>query len=135
MRILLDTDVCLDFVLERQPFFVEAKEIFKAIAQNKVEPFIASITIINIYYFGKKEKGRNFALQEVQKLLQLVEICPVNSNILHQALLSPVTDYEDAVQCESAIAENLDAIVTRNTKDFANSPILIYSPTEFLKQI
>ena len=74
-------------------------------------------------------------MQEVQKLLQLVEICPVNSNILHQALLSPVTDYEDAVQCESAIAENLDAIVTRNTKDFANSPILIYSPTEFLKQI
>ena len=56
MRILLDTDVCLDFVLERQPFFVEANEIFKAIAQNKVEPFIASITIINIYYFGKKKK-------------------------------------------------------------------------------
>ncbi len=55
MRILVDTDVNLDFVLARQPFFVEAKEVFDAIAQNKVEAYIASITAINIYYFGRKE--------------------------------------------------------------------------------
>ncbi|MEJ7700499.1 MAG: PIN domain-containing protein [Pyrinomonadaceae bacterium] len=68
MRILVDTDVNLDFVLARQPFFVEAKEVFDAIAQNKVEAYIASITAINIYYFGRKEKGRNYTLKKLEKL-------------------------------------------------------------------
>ena len=56
-RILLDTDVNLDFILARQPFFGEAEEIFVQIAQNKIEAYIASITAINIYYFGRKEKA------------------------------------------------------------------------------
>ena len=134
-RILLDTDVNLDFVLERQPFFVEAKEIFLQLAQNKFEAYIADITAINIYYFGRKEMGRPAALKELAKLLRLVEICSINSAILQQAINSPINDYEDAVQHECAVAENLDAIVTRNTKDFKNSFVKVYSPTEFLQVI
>ena len=134
-RILLDTDVNLDFVLERQPFFVEAKEIFLQLAQNKFEAYIADITAINIYYFGRKEMGRPAALKELAKLLRLVEICSINSAILQQAVNSPISDYEDAVQHECAVAENLDAIVTRNTKDFKNSFVKVYSPTEFLQVI
>lgn len=133
MRILIDTDVNLDFVLARQPFFVEAKEVFDAIAQNKVEAYIASITAINIYYFGRKEQGREYTLKELEKLLQIVKICPVNSAVLQVAINSLITDYEDAVQHECALAENLDAIVTRNTKDYKNSSIKVYSPTEFLQ--
>lgn len=59
MRILLDTGINLDFLLVRQPFFVEAKEIFIRLAQNRFEVYVASITAINIYYFGRKEKGRD----------------------------------------------------------------------------
>ncbi len=132
-RILLDTDVNLDFILARQPFFGEAEEIFVQIAQNKIEAYIASITAINIYYFGRKEKGRDVILQELEKLLRLVKICPVDSTMLQNALTSPITDYEDAVQNECALAENLDAIVTRNTKDYKNAPIKIYTPSDFLQ--
>jgi len=132
-RILLDTDISLDFVLARQPFFIEAKEIFLGLAQNKFEAYIASITAINIYYFGRKEKGRDDTLKELGKLLRLVKICSVNSTILQKAINSLITDYEDAVQHECAAAENLDAIVTRNTKDYINSSVKIYSPSEFLQ--
>ena len=132
-RMLLDTDINLDFVLARQPFFVEAKEIFLQLAQNKFEAYIADITAINIYYFGRKEKGRDDTLKELEKLLRLVKICSVDSIILQKAINSPISDYEDAVQHECAVAENLDAIVTRNTKDFKNSSVKIYSPTEFLQ--
>ena len=132
-RILLDTDICLDFVLARQPFFVEAKEIFLRLAQNKLEAYIAGITAINIYYFGRKEKGRDYTLKELEKLLQVVKICPLNSVILQVAITSSITDYEDAVQHECALAENLDAIVTRNTKDYKNASVKIYSPGEFLQ--
>ena len=133
MRVLLDTDVCLDFVLARQQFFAEAKEIFLRLAQNKFEAYIADVTAINIYYFGRKEKGRDYALRELEKLLRIVKICSINSSILQAAINSPITDYEDAVQYESALSENLDAIVTRNTKDYKNASVKIYSPTDFLQ--
>lgn len=133
MRILLDMDVNLDFVLAHLPFFVETKEIFLQLAQNKFEAYIADITAINIYYFGRKEKGRDYTLRELEKLLRIVKICSVSATILQKAVNSPINDFEDAVQHECAIAENLDAIVTRNTKDYKSSSVTIYSPTEFLQ--
>ena len=132
-RILLDTDINLDFVLARQPFFVEAKEIFLQLAQSKFEAYIADITAINIYYFGRKEKGRDDTSKELEKLLRFVKICSANSTILQKAINSPISDYEDAVQHECAAAENLDAIVTRNARDYNNASIKIYSPAEFLQ--
>ena len=132
MKILLDTDVNLDFILARQPFFVDAKEIFTNLAQNKFDAYITSITPVNIFYIGKKEIGRNVVLQKIQQLLQIMKICKTDIKILQTALTSPITDYEDAVQHESAVAENLDAIVTRNVKDYKNSAITVYSPDEFL---
>jgi len=63
----------------------------------------------------------------------LAKICTAETVILQKALISLITDYEDAVQHECAVAENLDAIVTRNAKDFKNAVIKIYSPTEFLQ--
>lgn len=133
MKILLDTDVNLDFILDRQPFFNDAKEIFIQIAQSNVEAYITSITPINIFYIGRKEIGRKLVLQEINKLLQIVKICQTDLQILQSALTSPITDFEDAVQHECAVAENLDAIVTRNLKDYKNSSIKVYSPSEFLQ--
>lgn len=132
-RILLDTDVNPDFVLARQPFFAKTKRIFETVARNEFKAYIASISAINIYYVGRKEKGRDTILAELEKLLKVVEVCPINANILQSALISPITDYEDAVQHECAVAENLDAIVTRNLKDYKNSSIKVYSPSEFLQ--
>jgi hypothetical protein len=65
--------------------------------------------------------------------LQVVKICPLDSVILQAAINSTITDYEDAVQHECALAENLDAIVTRNTKDYKNSSVKVYSPAEFIQ--
>ena len=135
MRILLDTDVNLDFVLARQPFFVEAKEIFTQIAQNNVDAYITSITPINIFYIGRKEIGRDVVLQKIQNLLRVVKVGKIDLNMLQNALASPISDYEDAVQHECAVAENLDATVTRNGKDYKNASIKVYSPIEFLQTL
>ena len=132
MRILLDNDVVLDFLTARQPFFTEAEEIFEYLDKGKIECFVSAITPINAFYIIRKLSGKDIALQSVKDLLKTVEICETNHQILQKATFSPITDYEDAVQHESAAAENLDAIVTRNTKDFANATVKVYSPTEFL---
>lgn len=135
LLIFLDTNIVLDFFLERQPFFVEAKEIFVQLANGKFRAFVSSITVINAFYTICKEKGKDIAFQAVTDLLKIVEVTKTDKKILEKALLANFKDYEDAVQNESAIAENLDAIVTRNTKDFAASNLKIYTPHEFLQVI
>jgi predicted nucleic acid-binding protein len=133
MRALIDTDVNLDFILQRQPFFVEAAEIFTRLGDGEFEAYVSAVTPINVYYFTRKAKGINGARQAVQDLLIAVKVCAVDGKILQDAHHSPITDYEDAVQHECALAENLDAIVTRNTKDYKNSSVKIYSPAEFIQ--
>ena len=133
MRVLIDTDVNLDFILLRQPFFVEASEIFTRLGNGEFEANVSAITPINVFYFTRKEKGISGAQQAVRDLQISMKIIEINGTILQSALTSPITDFEDAVQHECAVAENLDAIVTRNTKDYKNSSLKVYSPAEFLQ--
>jgi len=133
IKALLDTDVNLDFILQRQPFFVEADEIFLRCSNGDFEAYVCDITPVNVFYIGRKEIGRQPTVQAIADLLTMAKICTVDKNILQTALTSPVTDYEDAVQHECAATENLDAIVTRNTKDFKNSSVKIYTPGKFLQ--
>lgn len=135
MRVLLDNDVVLDFLLIRQPFFFRADEIFVRLQNKEFRAYISAITPINAFYTTRKEKGKDVAFKAVEGLLKLVEVCRTNKLVLQNAFALNFTDYEDAVQCASAMAENLDSIVTRNAKDYTNSPIKIYSPTEFLQTV
>ena len=133
MRVLLDTNVVLDFVLARQPFFTEADEIFLRLKNKKFEAFVSAITPINVFYTTRKEIDKATAFSAIEELLKLVEITQSNRPIYHNALSLDFNDYEDAVQHECAVAESPDAIVTRNTKDYKNASLNDYSPTEFLQ--
>lgn len=133
MRVLLDTNVVLDFVLRRQPFFVEADEIFIRLQNNDFEAVVSAITPINVFYTTRKEIDKETAFPAIEELLKLVQIAGSNNQIYQNALLLNFNDYEDAVQHECALAENLDAIVTRNTKDYKNASLKVYSPGEFLQ--
>ncbi len=133
MRILLDTNVVLDFILKRAPFNIEAKEIFIRAAQRQIGIFVSPITPINAFYTTRKEKGKDVAFHSIEKLLKIVRITKSDNQIYQNALLLGFNDYEDAIQHECALAENLDAIVTRNTKDYKNASVKIYSPGEFLQ--
>jgi predicted nucleic acid-binding protein len=133
MLVLLDTNIVLDFVLVRNPFFVEADEIFTRLQNNEFEAFVSPITPINVFYTTRKEIDRATAFLAVESLLKSVQITKSNNQTYQNALSVNFKDYEDSVQHESAIAENLDAIVTRNTKDFVNATVKIYSPNEFLE--
>jgi len=133
IRVLVDNDVVLDFILKRPPFNVEAKEIFAGAGRGEIEIFVSAITPINAFCTTRKEKGKDIAFRAVEGLLKLVEIAGTDKQVFQNAFTLNYTDYEDAVQCASALAENLDAIVTRNAKDYKNSSIKIYSPSAFLQ--
>ncbi len=135
MRVLSDTNVILDYVLERHPFHAEAEEIVLRVAKLDFIGYVSSITPINVYYTGRKLKGKDDTIKAVRRLLRLFEVCAADKRVLQNAFSANFNDYEDAVQHECAVAENLDAIVTRNPKDYKNASVKIYSPTEFLQDI
>jgi predicted nucleic acid-binding protein len=132
MRVLIDTNVILDLFLQRPGYAEEAAALWKANGNRQIEGFVAAITPINLFYFARKTKGREQARQAVVDLLASMQVCRLDQQIFHAALALPVTDYEDAVQMASAVDTQLEAIVTRNLKDYKNSPLPVYSPSDFL---
>jgi predicted nucleic acid-binding protein len=135
MRVLLDSDVVLDFLLERKPFIAAAGDLFDIIAQGACEGYVSGITPINVFYLMRKTKGAVQARQAVSDLLIACQVCPVTHTVLEQAFALPFTDYEDAVQHASATTSNLDAIVTRNLDDYKNATLPVYAPTDFLNHL
>lgn len=133
MRVLLDTNIILDFVLARQPFFIEADELFIKLENSDFEAYVSPVTPINVFYTTRKERDKATAFIANTEFLKLVQIFKSNNSIHQNALSINFNDYEDAVQHECAVAENLDAIVTRNAKDFKNSSVKVYSPADFLR--
>ena len=132
MRVLIDTNVVLDFILKRPAFFAEADEIFVRLQNLDFEGYVSSITPVNVFYTTKKEVDKTAAFASVEQLLALAEVCRADKAVMLTALSLNFADYEDALQCAAAMAESLDAIVTRNTIDFEKSPIPVFSPSELL---
>jgi len=135
MRVLLDTDVVLDLILAREPFARDAVELFDLAEAGAFEPYISAITPLNIFYIARTAKAVRDLRHAIQMLLERVGVCPVNKSILTSALTLRFIDYEDAVQHSSATAESVDAIVTRNVRDYKNSTLAVYTPEDFLTRL
>src|SRR5258705_9139597 len=98
MRILLDTDVILDILLKREPFYEAGNAIWQANFEGHCEAYISAITPVNVYYVARKAKGAIDAHQAVRELLNGINICTVDELVLEAAVASPISDFEDAVQ-------------------------------------
>lgn len=133
MRVLLDTDVVLDFLLAREPFAISARSLFELNAQEKIEACISTITPVNIFYVARKFLSREVRFKILRELLSQVRVCSVSQEDLIRALDLEFLDYEDAVQHACAEAAGVDAIITRNLKDYINASLQVYSPPTFLE--
>jgi predicted nucleic acid-binding protein len=135
MRVLLDSNIVFDFLLERQPFFQVARELMLRNSKGEFEGFISSITPVNLFYHGRKIVGAAKIRQGIDDLLKVVRVCPITYASLVQALALPFADYEDAVQHASAAESGLEAIVTRNLGDYKNATLPVFSPIDFLAKV
>ncbi|BAZ19585.1 hypothetical protein NIES4073_04580 [Kalymmatonema gypsitolerans NIES-4073] len=135
MRVLIDTNVVLDFLQEREPFLEDAARLFEKIDAGEVKGFIAATTITNIYYIVRKAAGAIVAEDAIAQILMDLHICAVDRGVLEQAITLNFQDFEDAVQCACGIAHGVDAIVTRDASGFASAGIVVMSPRELLGNI
>jgi len=134
MRVLIDTNVILDFVLNRVPFADGAAILFQHIEQQTFSAVVSASAITDIFYLLKKEKVDAIAF--LKDFLSAVDILGVDKTIIMYALYSGWSDFEDAVQAQVAIENSIDFIVTRNTKDYSKlKEIQVLTPTELLQRI
>jgi predicted nucleic acid-binding protein len=134
MKVLIDTNIILDIVLERQPFIKQARRVLQT-AQAGIVLFLTATTITDLYYITRKARGREIALSFIADLLQFVEVAGVDKDVIMQALRSDIADFEDAIQESAAKSQSINVIVTRNETDFENSVLEIHSPESFLKSL
>jgi predicted nucleic acid-binding protein len=130
MRVLIDTNVVLDFLQEREPFVENAARLFERIDVGEIEGFITATTITNIYCIVRRTAGRAVAQDAITQVLSDLNICAVDLEVLEQALALNFEDFEDAVQYACAIVYGVDAIVTRDASGFTNAEIPVVLPED-----
>jgi predicted nucleic acid-binding protein len=136
MRLLVDINVALDVILEREPWATEAALLFAAIHGGRAEGYLAGHTIPTIHYIVRENrKDRAAADAAVATLLRIFTVVAAENPELLQALAFGFADFEDAVQAACAAKISADWIVTRNRKGFRKSPVIGKPPGAVLAAI
>jgi predicted nucleic acid-binding protein len=133
-RILIDTDVILDFFFDREPFSDYAAQIFSLCESEQIRGFVTPVICSNVYYLLRQTAKHTKVIEKLSQLLTFMDVLQMDREVVIQALTSGFNDFEDALQNYAAIKSGIiDVILTRNIKDFSKSDIGILSPESYLK--
>jgi len=133
MKILIDTNVVLDILLNRQPWYIDAALIFSMTKQNYFQSYVSATTITDIFYITKKVLGKSGAKEALKNLFKVFCPASVKDNDIYKALNLEWDDFEDSVQFIIGEGLSVDYIVTRNIRDYTTSHIKIIAPDKFLE--
>ena len=132
MKILVDTNVVLDVLLDRDPFAANSSKVVDLVDTKKVRGYLAATSVTTLHYLADKALGKKKAKMAIDTCLRIFDVAQVDHRVLVSAHQSEFPDFEDAVIHEAGIAQRVDVIVTRNPKHFKNSVLTIQTPDEFL---
>ena len=127
-RLLFDTNILLDVLLDRQPHAEASSLAWTAIEQGTAEGAVAAHALTTIHYFLHKELGNAKAKNIITKILQVFELAAINRDVIDEAIKYPCSDFEDAVTAAAARAAGCDYIVTRDAKGFRGTPLRCLTP-------
>ena len=132
MKILIDANIALDVLLERQPFFASGVQIL-ALSKGNIELLISASTVTDLYYIINKQlKDKKAAINLLKRLLKNVNIAAVTNNEIYRAINLDWDDFEDAVQYAAGETILVDYLVTRNISDFSAAALPVVTPDELL---
>ena len=133
MRILLDTNVVLDVLLKREPFFIAGKEILHLARYAEIEEYVSASAVTDIYYVARRTtKDAEVTAKLMEQLFSFVGIVKVSDVEIKNALALAWDDFEDAVQYSAALSASIDAIITRDQFGYSRAQISVYAPNAFL---
>ncbi|MBL7003222.1 MAG: PIN domain-containing protein [Gammaproteobacteria bacterium] len=132
MKVLFDTNIVLDVLLNRQAFVEHSAKLMGLVESQRIEGYLCATTLTTLDNLTAKSQGREKAKIQIKKLITLFQIAPVNHLVLNLALDAGFKDFEDSVQYHCAKCSNVEILVTRNTKDYKKATLPIYTPEELL---
>jgi predicted nucleic acid-binding protein len=128
VKLLVDTNVLLDVILERIGLKDDSAKVLDAIEDGRAEGFVASHAVTTIHYITAHANGRAAAATAIADVLQLCKVVPLGEADFHRALALGLRDFEDAVQVAAALHIGADYLVSRNERDFKGAPVTVRSP-------
>ena len=131
-KVYLDTDILMDYLYAREPFFKDSVEIISLIESGKIKGYISSLIIWNLYYLLTKALGEKSGRDKIKKFRSLIDIIAIDGKIIDMGLNSKMKDFEDAIQYYVAKSEGVKYLVTRNKKDYLSQGLTVLTPKELL---
>lgn len=134
MKILIDTNVIIDYLADRIPFADHAEKVIELCEQGELTGVLTASAATDIYYILRKAIGREQTLEHLKLLLSILEIADVGKTDLLRAMELDMPDFEDALAAQCARRVKAEFIVTRNVSDFLKSAVTAISPEDFLSR-
>ena len=135
MRVLLDTNVILDSLLQRLPWHREADAILHAAGRGEVTCAVTVLSIANLFYIGRRLVGTKQARSDVRLCFNTLQVLAIDRQVLVDADSLAGSDFEDNIQIAAAMSAGLNAIITRNPADFSYASIPVWSPNDLLQRL
>lgn len=135
-NVLIDSDVLLDFLLERESFTLDSSKVLALCANSKIKGYVTPVIISKIFYLLNRIVSNAMAKSKIKVLLMDLDILTMNKQIVLEALSSDFKDFEDGLQYHAALnSKKIDSIITRNIKDYKSSKIPVYTPIHYVKAL
>jgi predicted nucleic acid-binding protein len=134
-QVFIDSDIILDLLCKREPFYTFAAEVFTLGDTKQIELVTTSVVFANVFYILRKLLGIDKAKELLRKLRIIISVVSVDEKVVDLALNSKFADFEDGLQYFTARENGIKIILTRNVKDYKEKELLIQTPEEYLKSI
>ena len=132
---MIDTNIILDVLLEREPFYENAKAVLDMCERKEIHGFISASTATDIFYLLRKALGSNDdAYKALGHILNIVKVLTVTNDDVNNAFLQRAKDFEDCLLATCAKSNKCDGIVTRNQKDFLPFGIKLFTPEAIVRK-
>lgn len=136
MKLLIDTNVVLDLLLNREPFCNEVAKVLNLSDRAEVKEYISASAITDIYYIAYRQlRDKTIVRNMIKTLLSIVSIACVTEQEIAEALELEWSDFEDSVQYAVAYLNEMDGIVTRNAADYKRAELSVWSPEQIVKKL
>lgn len=132
-KVFADTDIILDLLSNREPFYIYSARLFSAADKNEIKIYVSSLSFANINYILSKQFSTDQAKKKLFQFKTLVTVLALTDKVIELALSSDFKDFEDSIQYFTATEENIKILLTRNLKDYKTAEISIMTAEQFLK--
>ena len=134
MKVFLDTNVIIDVLAAREPFFRDSQRVVDYCERHPESGFLSSLTFCTAAYVLRKSVAKDELPNKLKTLRKIFDVLPVTKGSVDWAIDSQMPDFEDAMQYECALVAEMDVIVTRDKSGFADAEIPVLTPTEFVSK-